>query len=95
VSLLFAVLLLAAGGFAVVTLRASAPTIALVAQVPAFATVALITQYSTMVFFVGGLAVFAQAVRRRSGPAGPLSEAAPDASAGVSLVVVSTPATTR
>jgi hypothetical protein len=64
VSLVFALLLLASGAVAVVTMRASAPTIALVGQVPAFATVALITQYSTMVWFVAGLAVFAQALRR-------------------------------
>jgi hypothetical protein len=43
----------------VVTRRASAPAIALVAQIPALATVALITQYSTMVWFVAGLAVHA------------------------------------
>jgi hypothetical protein len=77
VSLLFALLLLAAGALAVVTRRASAPTIALVAQIPAFATVALITQYSTMVWFVGGLAVFAHAARRPSPDVVP--EAAPAA----------------
>jgi hypothetical protein len=95
VSLVFALILLAAGAIAVITLRASAPTIALVAQVPAFATVALITQYSTMVFFVGGLAVFAQALHRRSRPADSLPEAAPNGSAGASLDLVSSPAATR
>jgi hypothetical protein len=75
VSLVFALLLLGAGALAVLTTRASAPTIALVAQLPALATVALITQYSTMVWFVGGLAVFAQALRRRIAP--PTSRPAP------------------
>jgi hypothetical protein len=66
-SLVLVLVLLAAAAFAVVTGRASAPTIAIAAQIPAFATVALITQYSTMVWFVAGLAVFAEA-RRRSRP---------------------------
>lgn len=50
--------------------RAAAPTIAIVAQVPALATVALITQYATMVWFVAGLAVWAQAARPTTSPAG-------------------------
>jgi len=44
--------------------RASAPTIALVAQIPAFATVALISQYAVLVWFMIGLACFAQANSR-------------------------------
>lgn len=40
--------------------RASAATIAVVAQIPAFATVALITQYSIFVWFIIGLAVTSQ-----------------------------------
>ncbi len=43
--------------------RASAATIAFVAQVPALATVALITQYSILVGFVAGLAVASQLPR--------------------------------
>jgi hypothetical protein len=43
-----------------VTGRATAPTVAVVAQIPALATVALITQYSTLLWFVAGLAVFSQ-----------------------------------
>ena len=52
---------------AVVTLlgKATAPTIAIAAQIPAVATVALITQYSTFIWFVGGLAVTAQQLARR------------------------------
>ncbi len=44
--------------------RATAPTIALVAQIPSFVSVALITQYATLLWFVAGLAVFAQAAAR-------------------------------
>lgn len=40
--------------------RASAATIALVAQIPALATVALITQYSTFVWVLAGLAATSQ-----------------------------------
>lgn len=90
ISLALAVLLLAVGVLAVVTGRASAPTIALVAQVPAFATVALITQYSTMVWFVGGLAVFAQVLRRRPLPSSP-SAAPPGRSDAPSPQLVSRP----
>jgi hypothetical protein len=58
--------------------RATAPTVALVAQIPAFATVALITQYSTFTWFVAGLAVFSQSVdgRRADVPAPPPGHAA-------------------
>lgn len=60
------VALLVAIGFAL-SGRASAPTIAVVAQIPAFATVALITQYSIFVWFVVGLAVATQLAPERSG----------------------------
>jgi hypothetical protein len=46
---------------AVLARRASAATIAVAAQVPALATVALITQYATWIWFLAGLAVWAQA----------------------------------
>jgi hypothetical protein len=46
--------------------RATAPTVALVAQLPAVATVALITQYSGWLWFVAGLAVASHALERRS-----------------------------
>ncbi|MGY1639798.1 hypothetical protein ACI782_01530 [Geodermatophilus sp. SYSU D00703] len=51
--------------------RATAPTVALVAQLPAVATVALITQYSGWLWFVAGLAVASHALGRRptGGPA--------------------------
>lgn len=72
------VLLLLLGGlWCLLRGRATAPTIAVLAQVPAFATVALITQYSTLAWFLGGLAVFTQAqVRRRSDDAPPIDDAA-------------------
>lgn len=53
VALLFGVFLLLRG-------KATAATIALVAQIPALATVALITQYSIFVWFVAGLAATTQ-----------------------------------
>ncbi|MEO6944867.1 MAG: hypothetical protein ABI053_09170 [Lacisediminihabitans sp.] len=53
VALLAAIVLVLAG-------KASAATIAIVAQIPAFATVALITQYSIFVWFIIGLAVTSQ-----------------------------------
>jgi hypothetical protein len=53
----------------VITGRASAPTIAVVAQIPALATAALITQYAIFVWFVIGLAVATQlSPSRRSNP---------------------------
>jgi hypothetical protein len=71
------VLVLLAGAVAAVVLRrATAPTIAIAASVPALATVALITQYATLVWFVAGLAVWAQAARPTSAPA-PLADASP------------------
>lgn len=69
-ALALSLLLLALAVGAVLRRRASAATIAIAAQVPALATVALITQYATMVWFVGGLAVCAQAARTRQGDAG-------------------------
>lgn len=53
VALAFGILLVLRG-------KATAATIALVAQIPAFATVALITQYSIFVWFVAGLAATTQ-----------------------------------
>ncbi|MDP5184378.1 hypothetical protein QOZ88_17220 [Blastococcus sp. BMG 814] len=61
--LLVVLVLLGAAVVAVALRRAAAPTIAIAAQVPALATVALITQYATLVWFVGGLAVWAQLAR--------------------------------
>jgi hypothetical protein len=54
--------------FLVITGRATASTIALVAQIPALATVALITQYSTVLWLVVGLtaADFAQRATARA-----------------------------
>ncbi|MET4780337.1 hypothetical protein [Glaciihabitans sp. UYNi722] len=49
----------------VLTRRASAPTIAVVAQIPAFATAAMITQYAILVWFVIGLAVATQIAARK------------------------------
>jgi hypothetical protein len=66
VSLVLALAMLAAAGVAVLLRRATAPTIAVAAQIPALATVALITQYATMLWFVAGFAVFAQAARAGS-----------------------------
>jgi hypothetical protein len=50
--------------------RASAATIAIVAQIPALATVALITQYSIFVWFVIGLAASSQLTLRTERSAG-------------------------
>lgn len=80
-SLVVALVLLAVGTVAVLTGRASGPAIAVVAQIPALATVALITQYSAMIWFVAGLAVYATTraateqrapIRRPAGAATPL-----------------------
>lgn len=68
-------MLLGAGGW-LLSGRATAPAVAMVAQIPAFATVALITQYSTLTWFVAGLAVFSQSVVTRTADApGPSSPA--------------------
>jgi hypothetical protein len=66
VSLAVALVLLAVAAAAVATRKATAPTIAIAAQIPALATVALITQYASMFWFVVGLAVCTQAARSRS-----------------------------
>ncbi|MET3811365.1 hypothetical protein [Arthrobacter sp. UYEF3] len=58
ISLLLAAVILLLRG------RATAPVVALVAQIPALATVALITQYAVFLCFTAGLAVAAQAVAR-------------------------------
>ncbi len=73
--LLVGVLLLAACG-TVLRGRATAATIAVVAQVPSLVSVALITQYATLLWFVAGLAVFTQAAQRAS--AGPGTEPVQD-----------------
>ncbi|MGY1854926.1 hypothetical protein [Modestobacter sp. SYSU DS0290] len=73
-------LLLAVG--AVLSRRATAPTIALVAQVPALVSVALITQYSGWLWFVAGLAVASQVLT--AGDRRPVAGAAGDDPAGAS-----------
>jgi len=68
--LVLVVALLIAAVACLLTGRATAPTVALVAQLPAFVSVALITQYATFTWFVAGLAVCSQSlVRRRDEPA--------------------------
>jgi len=59
-ALILGVIGLAAAVFTVLTRRASAATISVVAQIPALATVALITQYADFFWFVVGLAVLSQ-----------------------------------
>jgi len=59
--LLLAAMLLAGAIVVVLARHGSAPTIAIVAQLPALATVALITQYGVFVWFIAGLALYAQA----------------------------------
>jgi hypothetical protein len=69
VPLAFVLAMLVLGLACVLSGRAAPPTIAVLAQVPAFATVALITQYSTVTWFMAGLAVYAQSVAgARSAP---------------------------
>ena len=66
--------LLLAAIVCVVTRRASAPTVALVAQIPALATVALITQYAAVIWMIVGMALFAPVLKdlgRDSSAAGP------------------------
>ena len=70
-SLVLAIVLLVVATIAVLSGRASGPAIAVVAQIPALATVALITQYSAMIWFVAGLAVYA-ATRTRPEPREPV-----------------------
>ncbi|OUE08112.1 hypothetical protein CMsap09_04105 [Clavibacter michiganensis] len=81
-------LALAVGVWLVIRGRATAATIALVAQIPALATVALITQYSVFMWFLAGVAATSQVLRRVPAPEadaadapadpGPDSEAPPD-----------------
>lgn len=89
-ALLCVVLALGLAAGAVFSRRATAPTIALVAQIPAFATVALITQFGTWVWFLAGLAVASQvaaAAPRRSTP-----PAVPAPSGGSGPLPVGSPA---
>ena len=67
IALALIVVALIAGIVLVVSRRATAPTIAVVAQIPALATVALITQYSVFVWFAIGLAASTQLALRRRG----------------------------
>ncbi|MFS4507562.1 hypothetical protein ACMA46_15140 [Clavibacter sp. Sh2141] len=62
---------LAVGIWLVLRGRATAATIALVAQVPALASVALITQYATLVWFLAGVAATSQILRRDAAVAPP------------------------
>jgi len=78
-SLVPALVLLAAACWLLVSGRATPPMIALVAQVPAFAVVALITQYATVVWFVAGLALHAQSLTRATGGAEPFPDRPPAA----------------
>lgn len=71
---LFALTLLLAltvATIAVVRRRATPATVALVAQAPALFAVALITQYASVVWFVAGVAVSSQLVRRSHQPPPP------------------------
>lgn len=72
--------------------RATAVTVAVVAQLPALVTVALITQYSTWLWFVAGLAVASQvlpAAGRAVPPAAAAGPGAPSEPVVSSLVVMS------
>ncbi|MDQ1584405.1 MAG: hypothetical protein QOF36_2459 [Microbacteriaceae bacterium] len=64
VALALVLLTLAVAIVLVIRGRASAATIAIVAQIPALATVALITQYSIFVWFIIGLAASSQLALR-------------------------------
>ncbi|WP_445443454.1 hypothetical protein [Clavibacter sp. km1a] len=68
---------LAVGVVLVLRGRATAATIALVAQIPALASVALITQYSIFVWFLAGVAATSQILRRE--PARPEPDPVRDA----------------
>ena len=57
--------------------RATAATIALVAQIPALATVALITQYSIVLWFVVGIAATVQIAMRRAAASAPAAVPVP------------------
>jgi len=71
VPMVIVLLMILAAVVCLLSRRVTAPTLALVAQVPAFATVALITQYSTLTWFIAGLAVFSQSVVTRATETGP------------------------
>lgn len=75
IALILIVVALVVGIVLVITRRATAPTIAVVAQIPAFATVALITQYSAFVWFVIGLAASTQLILRGRGAQGQTGDA--------------------
>lgn len=77
------VVLLAGALWWLVSGRATAPTIAVVAQIPALLTVALITQYSTLLWFVAGLAVFSQATARQESARERAERTLPQASPGM------------
>lgn len=51
------------GVYLIVSRQATAPTVAVVAQLPAFLSVAMITQYQVLVWFMVGLAVYTQVLR--------------------------------
>ncbi|MGY1606521.1 hypothetical protein [Geodermatophilus sp. SYSU D00700] len=85
VPMVVVVALLVGGLWCLVSRRATAPTIAVVAQIPALVTVALITQYSTLLWFVAGLAVFSQAAARHP------ADESPAASPGMGRAVESAP----
>ena len=72
-----AVALLVAG-VAVVRRRATAATVALVAQTPALLSVALITQYASVAWFVAGVAVSAHVARAQQRAGSAPAEPSPD-----------------
>ncbi len=86
VAVALVVILLLGAIVVVVSGRATAPTISIVAQIPAFATVALITQYGPFVWFMVGLALYTQAERLRGDDA--LSEDARIRSSDTQVVAV-------
>lgn len=63
--------LLLCGVYLLVSRQATAPTVAIVAQIPAFLSVAMITQYQVLVWFMVGLAVCTQALRTHDGHPAP------------------------
>ncbi|RBY86139.1 hypothetical protein [Blastococcus sp. TF02A-26] len=77
IPLLFVLAALAVAVGAVLRRRATAATIAVVAQLPALGTVALITQYASWLWFVAGLAVATQVLATAGRPDGDLREDAP------------------
>lgn len=66
IPVLIAATMLLAGIYLVATRLATAPTIAVVAQIPAFLSVAMITQYQLLVWFMVGLAVCTQVMRKHT-----------------------------